>query len=263
MKSGMFLACATAILALTAQGAQAAPPKHAPAAAAKADDWSLVVAPTAAGGFVMGNPDAKVKLIEFGSMTCPHCAEFDETATPLLIRDYVKTGKVSFEFRNYVRDAIDVTASLIARCNGAKSFFPLTRALFADQAEWDNRVREAPQEELARLDALPTDKKFLAAAKLAGLQKWAAARGVPESKTAICLENSKSVDKLVQMGADAKTDFPEFDGTPAFVINRKMVEFGEITAAEVWPTLEAQIRSALGEQSASTTQPSPINGAKN
>ena len=72
----------------------------------------------------MGNPNAEVKLVEFGSMTCPHCAEFDEQGGKPLIDNYVKNGQVSFEFRNFVRDPFDMTASLIARCGGAKQLLP-------------------------------------------------------------------------------------------------------------------------------------------
>src|SRR3712207_4076107 len=78
-------------------------------------DWSQVVIRTPEGGFLMGNPQAKIRLVEFGSMTCPHCREFDETGVQPLINNYVKNGQVAFEFRNYVRDAFDLTASLIAR----------------------------------------------------------------------------------------------------------------------------------------------------
>src|SRR6478672_5906480 len=139
MNAGLFLACAALVAAagLNAVPAEATTAKahaaKAHAAKAKVRDWSLVVSPTAEGGFVMGNPNAKVKLIEYGSMTCPHCAHFDEEATPALINEFVKTGDVSFEFRNFVRDAMDVSASLVARCGGAKRFFPVTRAMFKDQ----------------------------------------------------------------------------------------------------------------------------------
>src|SRR3989337_87005 len=74
-------------------------------------DWSEVVTQTSTGGFRMGNPNARVQLIEFGSMTCPHCATFDEEGVPPLIDKYVKSGQVSFEFRNYVRDPFDISAS--------------------------------------------------------------------------------------------------------------------------------------------------------
>src|SRR5438128_1991328 len=61
-------------------------------------DWTQIVARTADGGYLMGNPNAPVKLVEYGSITCPHCAHFSETSGPL--RDtYVRSGQVSYEFR--------------------------------------------------------------------------------------------------------------------------------------------------------------------
>ena len=134
MKPSVFLAGAIALVAIAGCNSKPgdaktnAPVKWQQVAPPKGGDWSMVVNPTPAGGFMMGNPNAKIKLVEFGSMTCPHCAEFDEIGVPALVDKYVKSGQVSWEFRNYVRDPFDLTASLIARCNGAKSFFPLTRA---------------------------------------------------------------------------------------------------------------------------------------
>ena len=81
-----------------------------PVAPPKDGDWSSVVSETTAGGYLMGNPNAKVQVVEFGSMTCPHCAEFDEEAMKPLVDNYVKSGKVGFEFRNFVRDPFDVAA---------------------------------------------------------------------------------------------------------------------------------------------------------
>ena len=60
-------------------------------------DWSSVAVATTAGGFLMGNPDAKVKLVEIGALTCPHCREFDDQGVPSLINKYVKSGQVSWE----------------------------------------------------------------------------------------------------------------------------------------------------------------------
>jgi protein-disulfide isomerase len=80
----------------------------------KGGDWSDVINATPDGGVMMGDPNAKVHLIEIGSLTCPHCREFEETAVKPLIEKYVKTGKVSYEFRNYIRDTFDMSALLIA-----------------------------------------------------------------------------------------------------------------------------------------------------
>ena len=204
-------------------------------------DWSTVVAQTAQGGFRMGNPDAKVKLIEFGSMTCPHCAEFDEAAFEPLVQKYVKSGQVSFEFRNYVRDPFDISASLIARCNGSRSFFPLTGALFEDQQQWINRLQAMPQQQLEALTNLGPERQFLEIAEAAGLQQWAAMRGVPTAKSTQCLTDQNAVSQLVQMNSDITSEYPQFQGTPSFVING---ELAENTAT--WAQLEPKIREALG-----------------
>src|SRR5688500_13061899 len=86
-------------------------------------DWTRVEATTPDGGFRMGNPDAPVKLVEYLSLTCPHCAAFAREGTPPLIRNYVRRGRVSFEVRNLPLNALDVTATILARCGGPERFF--------------------------------------------------------------------------------------------------------------------------------------------
>jgi protein-disulfide isomerase len=238
-------AASPAVLSQQALAASRAPTRQ----AAKARDWTKVVSATPSGGFVMGNPKARVKLVEFGSMTCSHCREFDEVAVPQLLSNYVRNGEVSWEFRNYVRDAFDVTASLIARCNGPASFFPLTRGLYTEQQKWMSKVQQTPQDQLQPIHDLPVNQQFLALAKVAGFQQWAASHGISPAKSAQCLGNEHAIDALVQMANDAGKEFPDFKGTPAFVINGKMVDFGRITADEVWPILQSKIRSALTKRS--------------
>lgn len=221
----------------TANAAAAAKPVKPPANG----DWSQLVAATPEGGFVMGNPNAKVKLVEFGSMTCPHCREFDETGVQPLIDTYVKSGRVSWEFRNYVRDAYDLAGSLIARCNGAKSFFPLTRAMYKDQPNWVAKIQAVPPEQLQALQNLGPEREFVEIAKLAGFQQWAAMRGVPTAKGNQCLTDQNAVNQLVQMTSDATNQYPDFSGTPNFVINGKLDP--KIAG---WKDLNAALRTALG-----------------
>ena len=246
MKLSYFLACAMAVVAIAGcnskQGDSAtnAPVKLEQVAPPQGGDWSMVVNPTPAGGFVMGNPNAKAKLVEIGSLTCPHCRAFDEEGVPTLIDKYVKSGRVSWEFRNYVRDGFDLTASLIARCNGAKSFFPLARALYKDQPEWVGKVQAAPQDQLQAMQNLPANQQFGALAKVAGLQDWAAARGVPVAKSAQCLANQQSIDQLVQMASDVTSEYPEFPGTPSFIINGKMLK-----DVATWDKLKPQLDAAV------------------
>jgi protein-disulfide isomerase len=249
MKLSHFLASAMAVVAIAGCNSQPgdaatnAPVNIKPVAPPPGGDWTKVVTATAEGGFMMGNPNAPVKLIEYGSMTCPHCAEFEETGVPPLTNKYVKTGQVSFEFRNYVRDAFDVAASLVARCNGEKGFFPMTEALYRDQKNWIAKVQAAPQQQLESLQSLPPNQQFLQMAKIAGFQQFAAARGVPEAKSAQCLADENAVNRLVQMTSDVMTQYPDFSGTPNFVVNGKLdPKIGS------WQQLDAALSSALGER---------------
>lgn len=247
MKPSFFLACTAALVAVAgcnsnegnaATGAAATTVKVTPP---KNGDWSTIVTPTPAGGFLMGNPNAKVQLIEYGSLTCPHCREFDESGVTPLIEGYVKSGKVGYEFRNYVRDAFDLTASLIARCNGAKSFFPMARALYKDQPKWIATIQKVPPAQLESLQNLPPSKQFLELAKLANFQQYAAVRGIPVAKSTQCLTNEESINQLVEMTGRATSEYPDFPGTPTFVINGTMQE-----RVASWKDLEAKLKSALG-----------------
>jgi protein-disulfide isomerase len=251
MKVGPLLACSMAALTLAAcnknknenagtpaandtiQVTQANPPPG--------GTWADVVNASSAGDFVMGNPNAKVKLLEIGSLSCPHCKAFDDEGVPTLIENYVKPGKVSWEFRPYViHGPIDMAANLVIRCNGLKTFFPLTRALYKDQAVWLGKIEAVPQDKISQMQNLPTNQVFVALASAGGLQDWAAARGVPQAKSNQCLSNQKMIDQEVQTTADVNTQFPDFSGTPSFVINGKMLK-----DAASWDKVKPQLDAAL------------------
>ena len=222
-------------------GAATGPVK--PVAPPKNGDWTTITSATAEGGFLMGNPNAKVKIIEFGSMTCPHCAEFDAEGVKPLIDNYVKSGRVSYEFRNFVRDPFDVAASLVARCGGATSFFGLTRGLYADQRDWVSKIQAADPATMQQVQTLPPSQQFAEIAKIAGFQDWAAMRGLAPEKTAACLANQGEVDRLVQMQNDAVTSF-DVNATPSILLNGEML--ATQPGSTVWQQLEPKIKSALG-----------------
>jgi len=211
----------------------------APVAAPNNGDWSTIVTKTPEGGFMMGNPNAKVKLVEFGSMTCPHCAEFEERGAKPLIDNYVKKGLVSYEFRNFVRDPYDVAASLLARCGGEASFFGLTRGLYADQRDWIGKIQAADPAKVQGLQTMTPAQQFSTIADIAGLKQFAAMRGVPRAKADACLANESEINQLVQMNSDAASTY-NIPGTPSFLINGTLVDQ---TAA--WDQLEPKIKEAL------------------
>ena len=246
----LFVALAAASFATAACNAEKSADKGAaasgpvtPVAPPANGDWSTVVSQTAEGGFLMGNPNAAVKLVEFSSMTCPHCAAFDEEAMKPLTENYVKSGRVSLEFRNFVRDPFDVAASLVARCGGTTSFFGLTRGLLADQSEWIAKIQGADPDAMQQIQSLPPQQQFGEIAKIAGFQDWAAVRGLPPEKTAACLSNQAEVDRLVQMQNDAVSAY-DIPGTPSFLLNGELVKIEP--GASVWSQVESQIKSALG-----------------
>ena len=210
-----------------------------PVAAPNNGDWSTVVAKTPEGGFVRGNPNAKVKLVEFGSLTCPHGAECEEQGAKSLVDNYVKKGLVSWEFRNFVRDPFDVAASLIARCGGESSFFGMTRGLYAEQRDWVGKIQAADPAKMQALQTMPPAQQFSTIADIAGLKQFAAMRGVPRAKAEQCLTDEAAVNQLVQMNSDAGSNY-NIPGTPSFLINGTLVDQ---TAA--WVQLEPKIKEAL------------------
>jgi protein-disulfide isomerase len=253
MKVRSLLACSLAVLALAAcnkkneEGAggssTAAEDKIIVTTAnpPQGGTWADVVNETSAGGFVMGNPNAKVKLLEIGSLFCPYCKRFEDEGSPQLVEKYVKPGNVSWEFRPYViHGPIDVAANIVARCSGLKTFFPLTKALYTDQPTLLAKVEKTPQDQINQIQNLPTNQVFVAYANLLGLQDWAAARGLPQAKSNQCLSDQKMIDREVQITSDVNTQYPEFSGTPSFVINGKM-----LAKTNNWEALEPQLKEAL------------------
>jgi protein-disulfide isomerase len=203
--------------------------------------WADVTNETAAGA-VMGNPNAAVKLIEIGSLSCPHCKKFSEEGIPPLIENYVKSGKVSWEYRPYViHGAIDMVYNLAVRCNGVKTFFPMVEGLYKDQDTLMAKIQAVPQDQIEKVQNLPPNQVFGEMAKLVGLQDWAAARGIPAAKLDQCFANQAMIDKEVQLTSDVSTQFPDFVGTPTFVINGTM-EPSDVTN---WAKLEPHLKDAI------------------
>jgi protein-disulfide isomerase len=206
-------------------------------------DWTRLVNATAEGGMLLGNPNAKVKVVEFASMTCSFCANFATQDKPRLVDQHLKSGNVSFEFRNYVRDPLDITASLIARCAGATpQFFALTDGMFVDQKSFFDRIGAVPQDQLAALQQLPPAQQFQRMAQLSGLQEWAAQRGLPSAKSGQCLGNQAEIDRLVQMVSDATSQY-DITGTPTFLVNGEVKSLAAGTPT--YDQLEGWIKEAL------------------
>lgn len=218
----------------------AAPFAAAPGLAqAQPRDWSRTVAVTPEGGFRMGNPNAPVKVIEFGSMTCPTCAHFHEEGMAPLIANHVKSGKVSFEFRNYVLNGVDVVAALVGRCAGPSEFFAVTDRLYRTQPQWAPKLFGLTDAQKAELKALAPAQQMARMADIGGITQIAAQAGVPAAKAKQCLAAPDALARLSAMKDAATRDY-FVTGTPAFVIN------GSRNYALEWRDLELLIRAAGG-----------------
>lgn len=137
--------------------------------AAPPRDWNSVVTRQPSGAYLIGNPAAKVKLIEYLSYTCPHCAEFVEQSTPVLRAQMVKSGSVSVELRNAIRDQIDLSAALLARCAGPDGVAGATEAMFQEQSRWFPRAYSYQQLNGARLACIPIPSSCGCSRRMAGL----------------------------------------------------------------------------------------------
>ncbi len=181
-------------------------------------DWTQVIAATPDGGFRIGNPDAKVKLVEFASLTCPHCREFHEQALPVLKSNYVATGKLSYEYRPFILNGVDFPPSLLVRCQPAPVAFNLIAAFYENQPSWTLPYTKLTADDSKRLQALPPAEQIKGLGLAGGLDSFVRSRGIPRAKFDQCLSDQAGVDKLTKIRDEATNKYG-LTGTPWFVVN--------------------------------------------
>jgi len=205
--------------------------------------WTDVVDVTPEGGFRMGNPNAPVKLVEYASLSCPHCKHFEETGVEPLKSKYISSGKVSWEFRSFLIHAMDAPLTLLASCRGPEPFFPLTEQLYAQQDAMMNKFIAMPAAEQQRIAALAPVDNFKAQMEAGGLYGFFAARGLPRAQADACLSNQKAIDQLTAHQSKAQED--GINQTPTFVINGVQWDTPS-PGGEIWPQLDAALGQATG-----------------
>jgi protein-disulfide isomerase len=210
------LLTATAVLGAAGVMAGMLPPFSVQALAA--DDPSpadLAQAPPD-GDVVIGSDKAPVTIIEYASMTCPHCAHFEETTLPELKKRYIDTGKVRYMMREFPLDALAAAGFMLARCAGPDKYEAIIETLFAKQADW---VVQQPIEPLKAIA-----KQF----------------GFTEESFNQCLANQKLLDNI-QVVRDHAVNKLAVNSTPTFFINGKRFVGDltiEIMAKEIDPYLK-------------------------
>jgi len=181
-------------------------------------NWVNVVAPTPEGGMRMGNPNAKVKLIEYGSRTCPHCALFDKEGLPALKTGPIAAGKLSYEFRDYpVHGAFDLGPILLGHCVSPAQFFPLLDAMFANQQALTAKAQAAEAKVQALTNPTPNQIATSFATEL-GYMDFVKRRGMASARAQACLAARAGVDRIVAVTDAAEKQYA-VSGTPTFVIN--------------------------------------------
>jgi protein-disulfide isomerase len=148
------------------------------------------------GDVVLGSDKAPVTIIEYASMTCPHCAHFSMETFPELKKRYIDTGKVRFIFREFPLDALAAAGFMLARCAGNDKFMAVVETLFAKQAEW------IVKEPIPQLEAIA--KQF----------------GFSHEAFNECLANQKRLDNLTVV-RDYAVDKLAVNSTPTFFVNGK------------------------------------------
>lgn len=190
--------------------------------------WLSTFTTSAVGGTIIGNPAAPTKLVEYASYTCGHCGTFEVTEAPLLKSQYVAGGKVSFEIRNLVRDELDLTASLLARCGGKGRFFGNHRHLMATQAQWADSAKVSDAT-YAKLNGDDLFGFLLGAYTELGLDKIMQARNVTLAQGKACLTDVASLKQVLAM-TDEATGPLGLDGTPSFLVNGKVVDAQDLAS---------------------------------
>ncbi|HUP68150.1 MAG TPA: thioredoxin domain-containing protein [Sphingomicrobium sp.] len=210
------------------------------AAPAAKPDWTRVVTATPQGGFRMGNPAAAVTLIEYGSLACPHCRHFEETGYKPLVQTYVRSGRVSYEFRSLLISGPDISITMLTRCAGAGKFFAMSQYVFATQPQWLKKLEDMSAADISALDKLTDQQRVVRYAQIAKMGPIAARFGVTPARARQCLADPKGLKRLLDMTQAAMA--AGVKQTPTFIVS------GKATDASTWEGLEPELKSALGER---------------
>ena len=152
----------------------------------------------------IGDDSASIKMIEFASLTCGHCAKFHNEVFPLIKKDYIDTGKISFIYRDFPLDKFALKASVIARCSGSDRFFSFLRVLYNKQKDW-TRTQDP-------------FKSLLKIAKLGGLKN---------DEIKVCVGNKSIEDGILRERLSSSKKY-DIKATPTIYINNEKYD-GDLT----------------------------------
>ena len=204
---------------------------------APAPDWTTTFARTPQGGVRMGNPSAPVKLVEYGSRSCPVCGRFEAESGDLRTK-YVASGKVSYEFRDFLVHPQDLGNAVIGRCVSDRNFFAVLHSMFANQAWFNRKADSLGQARHAQLAAMAPAQAARAWSDEVGYTDLVRQAGMPEARIKACFADPNAIPSLARTlegGAKAGVN-----GTPSFFINGRRIN------GFLWSQVEPELQAAGG-----------------
>lgn len=161
------------------------------------------ITPVGDGDMTKGSPTAPITLIEYASVTCSHCADFNKRLMPEIEAKYIRTGKVYYVYREFLTQPTEVSAQgvLLARCAGKDKYFQVIDAIMSSQ------------------DAMFVDDH----SALPVLLNIAKQVGMSEAQFKACVTDTKGLERL-QANVDIYAKNDRIDGTPTFFINGKKLD---------------------------------------
>lgn len=196
-------------------------------------DWLRTTRHTNEGGFLIGNPEAATKIVEYVSPSCPECAEFTHQAGERLFQQYVRTGHVSVEYRLYYRNGVDIAAGMLLNCLPADTYFDMMHNLLGSQPQWLGRIQSVTPAQRASLSGLAPLEVARRMIPMLGLDAIARRHGLDAATQQACLtqERMDGIERVHQAAVQAGVQ-----GTPSFVVN------GQLSQAHNWASLEPLVR---------------------
>lgn len=205
--------------------------------APEGQEWSDVVTVTEADGYLLGNPDAPIKVMEYASLTCPACAAFAQNGADQLKEEYVDTGRVSYELRNQIHAPHDLMLAQLVRCGADETYHPLSDQVWKNLQSVLGSVFER-QEQFQQALALPEDQRFVAAAEVAGFYDFFAARGISEDQARSCLADFDAMTAIAENSTRQSNELG-VTGTPTFFVNGSKLD-----TVNTWQALEPVLQRA-------------------
>jgi protein-disulfide isomerase len=145
--------------------------------------------------YAQGPADAKVVIVEYASLTCPHCAQFHTTVLPGIKKEFVDTGKVRYVYRDFPLDRLALGAAMVARCAGRDNFFGFIDTFYAAQGQWSR-----------------------ASNPVSALGSLARLGGMSQSKFEACLKDVEIQNEILRQRLEAANDF-KVQSTPTVFVN--------------------------------------------